>query len=56
MLILSLFLILFGCCAISFGPQDIFGLTLSYIILVFGRFILAAGSYGVSINGYMLGT
>ena len=55
MLITSLLLILFGCCALSFGPQQIFGVTISYLLLIVGRFSIAIGSYGVSINGYLLG-
>ncbi len=54
-LITSLLLILVGFCALSFGPQKIFGTQLSYLILVSGRFSIAMGSYGVSINGYLLG-
>ncbi len=48
-------LIIVGCSLLSFGPQKIFGFTLSYIFLVTGRFMLAIGSHGVSINGYILG-
>ena len=54
-LIFSLLLILCGCSLLSFGPQKVFGLTLSYVLLVVGRFMLAIGSHGVSINGYLLG-
>ena len=54
-LISSLMLILFGFFALSFGPQKIYGTQISYLILVSGRFLIAMGSYGVSINGYLLG-
>ncbi len=48
-------LILVGFCALSFGPQKMFGIQLSYLLLVSGRFSIAMGTYGVSINGYLLG-
>lgn len=53
-LITSLLLILIGSCLLSFGPQKPFGVMLSYFFLASGRFLIAIGSYGVSINGYLL--
>lgn len=56
MLITSLSLIISGWAALSFGPnKPFFGVTISYLLLVTGRFLIAIGSYGVSINGYLLG-
>jgi hypothetical protein len=51
---LSLLLTIIGSMALSFGPQEIFGFTLSYILLATGRFLIAFGSHGISVNGYLL--
>ncbi len=44
-----------GSSLLRFGPQESFGVQASYILLVAGRFMLAIGSHGISINGYLLG-
>lgn len=55
-LILSLLITIIGGIALSFGPQKSFGFELSYTWLIIGRFLIAFGSHGISINGYLLGT
>lgn len=51
----SFILILIGGLGCAFGPQDSFGILASYIIYAISRFIIAIGTRGINITGFVLG-
>lgn len=53
-LILSFFLLIMGCVTLSFGPMNLIRKEISFIMLAFGRFLIAIGSHGISINSYLV--
>lgn len=40
----------------TFGPQPAFGFTISYVIFVTARFLLACSTRGISVSGFVLGS
>lgn len=54
-IMLSSFLfIIFGGIGVAFGPQDSFGFLASYLIYTFSRFLIACGTRGINVTGYIL--
>ncbi|RNA19574.1 organic cation transporter isoform X1 [Brachionus plicatilis] len=53
-MLLSFCLMLFGFFGSTFGPQKIFGFTISYILYAISRFLIACGTRGINETGYVL--
>ncbi|CAF0992061.1 unnamed protein product [Brachionus calyciflorus] len=53
-LIISLILLISGSLILSFVSNNSFENILNYVIIISGRFIIAIGSHGISINSYLL--
>jgi hypothetical protein len=51
----SFVLILIGCIGQAFGPQKSLGFLPSIIIYTFSRFLVATGTRGINVTGYVLG-
>jgi MFS transporter, OCT family, solute carrier family 22 (organic cation transporter), member 4/5 len=51
----SFILIIIGATGAAFGPQDQFGVTISYIIYALCRFLIACGTRGINVTGFVLG-
>ena len=51
----SFIMIILGSIGVAFGPQDEFGFTLSYVIYAISRFIIACGTRGINVTGFVLG-
>lgn len=39
----------------AFGPQDSIGVTPSYVVYTIGRFLIAVGTRGINVTGFVLG-
>ncbi len=44
-----------GSSGVAFGPQESLGSTTSYIIYAVSRFIIACGTRGINVTGFVLG-
>ena len=51
----SFIMIIIGSAGVAFGPQDSFGSTYSYAIYAVSRFIIACGTRGINVTGFVLG-
>lgn len=51
----SFILILLGGVGVAFGPQDAFGFKISILIYTISRFLIACGTRGINVTGYILG-
>ena len=45
-----------GCIGTSFGPRLSLGISASYAIYAFSRFLIACGTRGINVTGFVLGT
>lgn len=50
----SFIMMIVGSCGVAFGPQKTFGITASYIIYMISRFIIACGTRGINVTGFVL--
>lgn len=50
----SFILIILGGIGSAFGPQESFGFTTSYVIYTVSRFLIACGTRGINVTGYIL--
>jgi NhaP-type Na+/H+ and K+/H+ antiporter len=48
-------MIIIGSIGVAFGPQPVFGVTASYILYAISRFIIACGTRGINVTGFVLG-
>ena len=48
-------MITLGSIGTTFGPQKIFGSLVSYIIYAISRFLIACGTRGINVTGFVLG-
>jgi NhaP-type Na+/H+ and K+/H+ antiporter len=46
---------LLGSIGVAFGPQKSIGVVGSYIIYMISRFIIACGTRGINVTGFVLG-
>lgn len=51
----SFIMIIVGSIGVAFGPQENFGTLASYIIYAISRFIIACGTRGINVTGFVLG-
>jgi OCT family organic cation transporter-like MFS transporter 4/5 len=51
----SFIMIIIGSIGVAFGPQESFGTLASYIIYAISRFIIACGTRGINVTGFVLG-
>lgn len=51
----SFIMIIVGGVGVAFGPQHTFGTLTSYIIYAISRFIIACGTRGINVTGFVLG-
>lgn len=51
----SFLVIIAGAVGVAFGPQDSFGFELSYGLYAASRFLIACGTRGINVTGYILG-
>lgn len=51
----SFIMIILGSIGVAFGPQKNFGRTISYTIYAISRFIIACGTRGINVTGFVLG-
>ena len=51
----SFIMMIVGSIGVAFGPQDSFGTIPSYIIYNISRFIIACGTRGINVTGFVLG-
>ena len=51
----SFVMMLLGSIGVAFGPQKSIGLVGSYIIYMISRFIIACGTRGINVTGFVLG-
>ena len=55
-IMLSAFIMLIiGSAGAAFGPQDEFGPLSSYMIYAVSRFLIACGTRGINVTGFVLG-
>lgn len=52
----SFLMLILGGLGVAFGPQESFGTWPSYIIYAVSRFIIACGTRGINVTGFVLGT
>ena len=55
MMLSSFIVIIFGGIGVAFGPQESFGFSISYSVYAFSRFLIACGTRGINVTGYILG-
>ena len=55
MMLSSFVVIIFGGIGVAFGPQESFGFSISYSVYAFSRFLIACGTRGINVTGYILG-
>lgn len=48
-------MLIIGGLGVAFGPQEEFGTWPSYIIYAVSRFIIACGTRGINVTGFVLG-
>jgi OCT family organic cation transporter-like MFS transporter 4/5 len=48
-------MILIGIIGTAFGPQKAFGTLTSYYIYILSRFLIACGTRGINVTGFVLG-
>ena len=51
----SFIMLIVGGLGVAFGPQEAFGTRTSYIIYAISRFIIACGTRGINVTGFVLG-
>jgi OCT family organic cation transporter-like MFS transporter 4/5 len=51
----SFVMIIAGSVGVAFGPQTSFGTLPSYLIYIVSRFIIACGTRGINVTGFVLG-
>jgi len=51
----SFILIIAGGVGAAFGPQETFGFEISILIYTISRFLIACGTRGINVTGYILG-
>ena len=51
----SFVMMLIGSIGVAFGPQKSIGVVGSYIIYMISRFIIACGTRGINVTGFVLG-
>ena len=51
----SFIMIILGSLGVAFGPQASFGFTISYTLYAVSRFIIACGTRGINVTGFVLG-
>lgn len=51
----SFIMIIVGSIGVAFGPQENFGRTASFVIYAVSRFIIACGTRGINVTGFVLG-
>ena len=51
----SFIMIIVGSIGVAFGPQKSLGRTISYAIYAVSRFIIACGTRGINVTGFVLG-
>jgi hypothetical protein len=51
----SFVMMLLGSIGVAFGPQKSIGVVGSYIIYMISRFIIACGTRGINVTGFVLG-
>ncbi len=55
-IMLSAFIMfIIGTCGTAFGPQEAYGTLASYIIYAVSRFLIACGTRGINVTGFVLG-
>jgi hypothetical protein len=54
-LLSSFIIIIFGGLLAAFGPQEPIGVTASYVVYTLGRFLIAVGTRGINVTGFVLG-
>jgi hypothetical protein len=52
----SFIMMIVGSVGVAFGPQKSIGTMGSYIIYIISRFIIACGTRGINVTGFVLGT
>lgn len=50
----SFIMIIIGSIGAAFGPQEAFGISAGYFIYTLSRFIIACGTRGINVTGYVL--
>lgn len=56
-IMLSAFIMLIiGSIGATFGPQESFGTLASYLIYATSRFLIACGTRGINVTGFVLGS
>lgn len=48
-------MMILGGIGVAFGPQESIGTLPSYIIYIVSRFIIACGTRGINVTGFVLG-
>ena len=48
-------MIIVGSIGAAFGPQEAFGTTTSYVFYTISRFLIACGTRGINVTGFVLG-
>ena len=51
----SFVMIIIGSLGVALGPQEKFGSLASYILYAISRFIIACGTRGINVTGFVLG-
>ena len=51
----SFIIIIIGGILAAFGPQEPIGVTASYVVYTIGRFLIAVGTRGINVTGFVLG-
>ncbi len=51
----SFIMLIVGSIGVAFGPQESIGPLGSYIIYMISRFIIACGTRGINVTGFVLG-
>ncbi len=53
---ISFFIICLASFLCAFAPQKELGFEISYALFVFGRFLIACGTRGIALTGFVIGT